>query len=41
MALCVMNRPDDSMTGFICLLVNVLVTVLVVGSTIAHNGAMM
>ena len=40
MALCVMKRPDDSMTGSVRLLVNVLVTVLVMGRTISRNGAM-
>ena len=41
MVLYVMKRPSDSIAGSVCLLVNVLVTVLVMGSTIARNGAML
>ena len=40
MALCVMKRPGDSMTVSVRLLVNVLVTVLVMGRTIDRNGVM-
>ena len=40
MALYVMKRPGNSMAGSVRLLVNVLVTVLVMGSTIYRDGAM-